>query len=120
MANGKGRDIGMGSWSDAAIRRQMQLHKAGEPSQTDDPKVARPPERAKCEGHFVWTLRQAAFIGRDDGTLRGGLRHYVTCTSQAKRYDSVAQARAAAEAIPGDVLIMYGYGPNWPLYIVGK
>ncbi|SUA88941.1 hypothetical protein [Pandoraea pulmonicola] len=120
MAKGKGRDIGMGRWSDAAIKRQMRLHKAGDPSQKEDPTVQRPPEFAKCEGHFVWSVRQAAFLGRDDGTPKGGLRHYVVCTTQAKRYESVAHARAAGDTITGDVLIMYGYGPNCPLYIVGR
>lgn len=120
MAKSKGKDIGMGRWSDAAIKRQMRLHKAGEASQVKDPAIKRPPELAKCEGHFVWSVRQAAFIGRLDGTVKGDGRHYATCTAQAKRYASVAQARAAGEALVGDVLIMYGYVANGPLYIVGR
>lgn len=120
MAKNRGKDIGMGRWSDAAIRRQWRLHKAGEASQTQDPAVKRPPELAKCEGHFVWSVRQAAFIGRLDGTLKGGGRHDASCTAQAKRYASVAQARAAGDTLVGDVLIMYGYAANSPLYIVGR
>ncbi|VVE56049.1 hypothetical protein [Pandoraea anhela] len=120
MARLKGKDIGMGRWSDAAIRRQWRLHRAGEASQTVDPAVKRPPELAKCEGHFVWSVRQAAFIGRHDDPAKGGGRQYATCTAQAKRYDSVAAARAAGDALVGDVLIMYGYAPNSPLYVVGR
>ncbi|AKM32017.3 hypothetical protein AB870_20750 [Pandoraea faecigallinarum] len=110
----------MGRWNDAAIRRQWRLHKAGEESSTSDPAVKRPPEFAKCEGHFVWSVRQAAFIGRQDESTGGGSRHYVSCTGQARRYESVQQARAAGDALIGDVLIMYGYAANAPLYIVGR
>ncbi|VVE85848.1 hypothetical protein [Pandoraea sputorum] len=132
MARAKGKDIGIGRWSDNAARRQWRLHKEGEPSSKEDPTVRRPPELAKCEGHFVWSVRQAAFIGRDDdardaceardsrGLLKGGVRHYVPCTARAQRYGSVAQARAAGDALVGDVLIMYGYAANGPLYIVGR
>ncbi|VVE03575.1 hypothetical protein PIN31009_02266 [Pandoraea iniqua] len=119
MAKSKARDIGMGRWSDAAIRRQLRLHRAGEPSQTEDSTVKRPPVLAKCEGHFVWLGRQAAFVGRQDGRLPGGGRHYAVCTSQAKRFDSVEAARAAVEALAGDALVMYAYASNGPLYIVG-
>jgi hypothetical protein len=120
MAKGKRKDIGMGRWSDAAIKRQWRLHRAGEESQKEDSTVKRPPEIAKCEGYFLWSVRQAAFIGRHDDTLRGGARHYATCTAKAKRYASEAQARAAGDAIVGDVLIMYGYAANTPLYVVGR
>ncbi|VVE88072.1 hypothetical protein [Pandoraea bronchicola] len=120
MAKGKGKDIGMGRWSDAAIKRQLRLHRAGEVSQKEDATLKRPPEVAKCEGYFVWSVRQAAFIGRHDGALKGGGRHYATCTAHAKRYAGVAQARAAGDAMAGDVLIMYGYAANTPLYVVGR
>ena len=120
MARTKGRDIGMGRWSDAAIKRQWRLHKAGADASTDDPKVKRPPELAKCEGHFVWSVRQAAFIGRPDDLTQGNGRHYAACTAQAMRYESVEQARAAGDALIGDVLILYGYAANSPLYIVGR
>ncbi|VVE49607.1 MULTISPECIES: hypothetical protein [Pandoraea] len=120
MAKNRGKDIGMGRWSDAAIKRQWRLHKAGEASQKEDLTVRRPPEMARCEGYFVWSGRQAAFIGRHDGALRHGARHYATCTAQAKRYANVAEARAAADALVGAVLIMYGYAANSPLYAVGR
>ena len=120
MAKNRGKDIGMGRWSDAAIKRQWRLHKAGEASQTEDSMVKRPPEIAKREGYFVWNVRQAAFVGRHDGTSRGDGRHYATCTAQAKRYASVAQARAAGDALVGGVLILYGYAANTPLYVVGR
>ncbi|AJP57284.1 hypothetical protein UC34_10245 [Pandoraea vervacti] len=120
MARLKGKDIGMGRWNDAAIKRLWRLHKAGEDANTLDPAIKRPPELAKCEGHFVWSVRQAAFVGRQDDPVVGGHRHYVTCTAQARRYESVAQARAAGDALIGDVLILYGFGANAPLYIVGR
>ncbi|MDM8357672.1 hypothetical protein [Pandoraea communis] len=120
MAKGKAKDIGMGRWSEAAIKRQWRLHRAGEESQKEDVTVRRPPEMAKCEGYFLWCVRQAAFVGRHDGTLKGGGRHYAMCTAQAKRYASAAQARAAGDAIVGGVLIMYGYAVNTPLYVVGR
>ncbi|AJE99585.1 hypothetical protein [Pandoraea apista] len=120
MAKGKGKDIGMGRWSDAAIKRQWRLHRAGEASQKEDSTVRRPPEIAKREGYFLWSVRQAAFVGRHDGTINGGGRHFATCTAQAKRYVSEAQARAAGDVIAGDVLILYGYAVNTPLYVVGR
>ncbi|WP_150678571.1 hypothetical protein [Pandoraea pneumonica] len=119
MAKSRARDIGMGRWSDAAVRRQLRLHRAGQPSQTEDSTVKRPPAVAKCEGHFVWIARQAAFIGKQDGRLPGGGRHYATCTSQAKRFDSVAEARAVTATLAGDALVMYGTADNGPLFIVG-
>ncbi len=120
MTRNRARDIGMGRWSGAAIRRMARLHKDGGAAPEGTEAVKRPPEVAKCAGYFVWSVRQAAFVGRQDGGLKGGGRHYVTCTAHAKRYASVAQARAAGDALAGDVLIMYGYAANTPLYAVGR
>lgn len=120
MARSRGKDIGMGRLSEAVIRRLTRLHQKAGGNAADAPAVRRPPDVAKCEGFFLWSARQAGFIGRHDGALSGGGRQFVACTGQAKRYASVEQARAAGDGVVGDVLVMYGYAANGPLYIVGR
>lgn len=115
MGRRSGND-GFQKWLTKVSERQLRRHRGGA-VEGEVPDMARPPLIGKCRGNLVWSLRHGAFVGREEVTASGTSRHYVSCSSRAKLFDTVELALASARAMTGGGLAIYAMGVNAPMFL---